>query len=198
MDFIKKLFKNYWILSLFCIVLGIALIADPGFFTKAIGYAIGGLIAAYGVVELIKYFAKGGENREYSFCLVRGILLCAIGAFIVIKPDFIPKVIAIFCGFYMLISGIVNIQDSLNLRRANVDNWAVSCIPAVITTVVGIILLFDPMIGADAAMIVMGAALLISGITNIFGCFTATRKLKKVSKLIKSGRKSDNDDYIDI
>ena len=200
MDYIKKIFRNYWLLSVFCIVLGVALIIDPGFFTKAIGYVIGGLITAYGVVELVKYFAKGKEHMEYSFCLVRGIILCAIGIFIIVRPDFIPKVIAIICGFYMLISGIVNIQDSLNLKRANIESWKVSCIPAVITTVVGIVLLFDPMIAADTAMIVMGIALLISGVTNIFGCFTAASKIKKVNSLMKTTRrdKDKKDDYIDI
>ena len=33
MEYIKKVFRSYWILSIFCVVLGIALIIDPNFFT---------------------------------------------------------------------------------------------------------------------------------------------------------------------
>ena len=29
MEYIKKVFRSYWILSIFCVVLGIALIIDP-------------------------------------------------------------------------------------------------------------------------------------------------------------------------
>ena len=200
MDYIKKVFRSYWVLSVFCIVLGVALIIDPNFFTDAIGYVIGGLFTAFGAVELVKYFVLSKDNPDYSSGLVRGILLAAVGIFIIVRPDFIPKVIAIVCGLYMLISGIVNIQDSLNLRRAGVESWNVSCISAGVTTAVGILLLFDPLILGETAMIVLGIALLISGVTNIFGCFTAGSKLKKVKKLMKQEYKDrpDKDHYIDI
>ena len=156
MEYIKKVFRSYWILSIFCVVLGIALIIDPNFFTATIGYVIGGLFTAFGAVELIRYFAMGRDDQSYSSSLVRGIILAAIGIFIIIRPDFIPKVIAVVCGLYMLISGIVNIQDSLNLRRAGVESWNVSCISAAVTTLVGILLLFDPLILGETAMIVLG------------------------------------------
>ena len=52
MEYIKKVFRSYWVLSIFCVVLGIALIIDPNFFTDAIGYVIGGLFTAFGAVEL--------------------------------------------------------------------------------------------------------------------------------------------------
>lgn len=200
MEYIKKVFRSYWVLSIFCVVLGIALIIDPNFFTDAIGYVIGGLFTAFGAVELIRYFAMGKDDQSYSSSLVRGIILAAIGIFIIIRPDFIPKVIAVVCGLYMLISGIVNIQDSLNLRRAGVESWNVSCISASVTTLVGILLLFDPLILGETAMIVLGIALLVSGVTNIFGCSTAGSKLKKVKKLMKKEPKDrpDKDHYIDI
>ena len=55
MKIVKSLFKNFWILSVFCIVLGIALILDPGFFSDTIGYIIAGLLVCYGAVMLIIY-----------------------------------------------------------------------------------------------------------------------------------------------
>ena len=74
MEYLKKLFRNYWVLSIFCIVLGIALIIKPGFFTDAICYVIGGLFAAFGAADLIRYFAKDRADAAYSSGLVRGII----------------------------------------------------------------------------------------------------------------------------
>ncbi len=202
MEYIKKLFRNYWVLSIFCIVLGVALIADPQFFTNAIGYVVGGLLTCYGVAELIKYFAKTRENIMYATGLVAGIILCAAGIFIIVRPDFIPKIIALIFGFYMLISGIVNLQDALNLRRAGYDSWRVSGIPAVITIIIGILLVVNPLFLTDAALTILGISLLISGLSNIFGCFSAGRSLKRMSKatrqLANRSRKNNTEEFIDI
>lgn len=198
MGYIKKLLRNYWILSVFCIIVGIALIVNPYFFTRAIGYVTGGLFAAAGAAELIKYFFKAKDNSEYSCCLVRGIILAAIGIFILVKPDFIPKVIAVSCGIYMLVSGIIRIQDSINIKRGGDDAWLVSFIPAVLTALLGFVLVFNPLAPVKAAMMILGIGLLISGVTNVVGSFTVGRKLNKLDKFIKSQKKSSDDGFIDI
>lgn len=201
MEYIKKMFRNYWVLSVFCVVLGIALIVNPHFFTNAIGYVTGGLLTAYGVAELIRYFVKTKENPMYATGLVLGIVLCAAGIFIIVRPDFIPKIIAIIFGIYMLISGICNLQDALNLRRSGIEAWKVSGIPAIITTIIGIVLVINPLFLSDAALIILGIALLVSGLSNIVGCFSAGRNLRKMDKFTKNtGRRKNNDrqDIIDI
>lgn len=198
MEYIKKMFRNYWVLSVFCVVLGIALIVNPHFFTNAIGYTVGGLLTAYGVVELIRYFVKTKESPMYATGLVLGVILCAAGIFIIVRPDFIPKIIAIIFGLYMLISGICNLQDALNLRRQGLENWRVSGIPAVITTVVGIVLVINPLFLTDAALIILGICLLVSGLSNIIGCFSAGRNMKKLNSIVKKNNRRDRDEFIDI
>lgn len=199
MEYIKKMFRNYWVLSVFCVVLGIALIVNPHFFTNAIGYTVGGLLTAYGAAELIRYFVKTKESPMYATGLVLGVILCAAGIFIIVRPDFIPKIIAVIFGLYMLISGICNLQDALNLRRQGLKNWTVSGIPAVITTIVGIVLVVNPLFLTDAALIILGVCLLVSGLSNIIGCFSAGRNLKKLNALVKkSDRRKDRDEFIDI
>lgn len=196
---IKKLFRSYWVLSVFCIVLGIALIAKPDFFTNAIGYVVGGLLAAYGAVELVRYFIKSREDPMYATGLAAGIVLCAAGIFIIARPDFIPKIIALIFGLYMLISGIVNLQDSLNIRSSGRDSWQFSTVSAVITIVIGIVLVVNPLLLTDAALTILGISLLLSGISNIMGCFTAGRVMKDMASMsndMPSPRKKD--DFIDM
>ena len=73
-EYIKKAFRNYWLLSVFCVVVGIALIVNPQFFTSAIGYAVGGFFGIYGILKIVTYFVK---KEEYSTNLVTGIILTA-------------------------------------------------------------------------------------------------------------------------
>lgn len=193
-DYVKKAFRNYWLLSIFCVVVGIVLIINPGIFTAVLGYTIGGFLTLYGIIKLVMYFTK---REEYPTNLVSGIILDAAGIFIMVKPDFIPKVIALIFGIYMIISGVVSIQDSLNLKNSGDEQWKISGIPAIITTIVGIIMVFNPLAPVNVAVMILGIALLVSGITNIIGCCTANSKLRKFEKLEKSNR-YDKDDFIDI
>lgn len=202
LEHIKKLFRNYWVLSVFCIVLGVALIAKPDFFTNAIGYVVGGMLAAYGVVELVRYFLKSREDPLYATGLVAGVVLCVSGIFIMAKPDFIPKIIALTFGLYMIISGIVNLQDSLNIKSAVEDKWKFSTISAIITILIGIALVVNPLLPTYAALTILGISLLISGISNITGCFSAGRVLKNIrpttGELVRAQKKEEFDDYIDM
>ncbi|MBR1385061.1 MAG: DUF308 domain-containing protein [Ruminococcus sp.] len=193
-DKLRNAMKSYWVLSLFCIILGAALIADPHFFTNAIGYVIGSLICLYGVIRIVKYFLDSRNAPAQATGLTSGVIFLAAGIFINIRPDFIPKVIAVIFGIYMLVSGIVNIQDAMNIRSSGSPMYKRALIPGICTAVIGLIILVNPFFLTDIALTVLGIALLISGISNIAGCFSAGRVLKQYRR--DSG--SDDKEYIDI
>ena len=205
MKTVKNIFKNFWILSVFCIVLGIALIADPGFFTKTIGYIIAGLLACYGVVMLIIYFTKSSTEGFFDNGpkLVGGLLLCAAGIFVFIQPDIISKVVAIVTGMYMLINAIVNLQGTLKMRKAGYPDWKTTGVPALITLGIGILLVLNPMMSFSFAMTLLGICLFVSGLINLIDCAMISHRLTKISKsdstalAVRDG-KSDSTDIIDI
>ncbi len=205
--FISKIFRNYWVLSVFCIVMGLALIIDPEFFSQSISWVVGGLFSAYGVVYLVKYFLSADEEN-FGFDLVRGIILIAIGVFLIVRREFIPNVIAIVTGFYMLVSSVVSLQSNLKVRRAGVDGWQLGVFLSLVTLLGGGVLLFNPLMGRKIVMTVLGIALFVTGISNTVSCFRATRKLNKLRRAAESRElaiyegsrrnRRDNDDFIDV
>ena len=58
MNKMKKVLGNFTVLSVFCIVMGIALIIRPDFFTRVVGLVVGGVITAMGAVALLRYFIR--------------------------------------------------------------------------------------------------------------------------------------------
>ena len=179
-----------------CVILGLALLISPGFFTRAISYTIGGISLGIGVLSALRFFLAGDEKGEYTSTLFRGIVLCAMGIFLIVKPDFIFKIIAIAFGLYMLFSGIVSLSDALAIRKGS-GKWQMPCVMAAITILLGIVILCDPLFTVDSAVRIMGAALLISGVTNLSGCFVGGRQLKALSKELERAEKNGGD-YIDI
>lgn len=200
MESLKKAVRNYWVLSAFCIVMGIALIIRPGFFTKAVGLIVGGALALYGLVSLGRYLMKAKSDPENANGLVSGILCMVAGVFIMIRPDFIPKVIALLFGCYMLISGIVNIQESLYVKGRGEDKWLRAFLPALLTSLTGILLLINPLLLADVTLRVLGICLLAAGIMNIGGSFSIGRSVFKRAKQ-EEKKKEEKDEvpqFIDI
>lgn len=196
MKALKRAMSNYWAVSLFCIIVGGALIYDPSFFTRMMGLFVGGLIAAYGVFSLVGYFIKHKIDPDNASGLVTGVILVTAGVFIMVRPDFIPKVIAIIIGIYMVISGVVNIQESLYTKSKGDPNWLRSFIPALVTSLLGITLLINPLLLADATLRLLGICLLIAGIMNIGGSFSVARSVFGRGKEADGG--SSKSDFIDI
>ncbi len=197
MSTLKRIFSNYILLSLICIVLGAALIAKPQFFSAAISYTIGGLSMAYGAEEIARYIIKGETRRDYVSYLFRGIVMFALGLFLVLNPDFIFKVIAIFLGIYMLVSGTLGLMNTKDISK-NSDNWRVPLIFSAVTAIAGIVILFNPMLPSNIMFIVLGLMLVIAGISNLIGSFTASRKLKLIKDAYDDTVDEEGKEFIDI
>lgn len=209
MKAVKKVFGNYLLLSAVCIVLGAALIAKPEFFTHAISYTIGGLSIAAGVIEAIRFLLGRNSPKEENasdpgvFFIVRGVILVAIGIFLILKPDFIAQVLALMFGLYMLISGAASLFDSMKIKKAN-EEWQLPCLLASLTLLGGIVILFNPMLPNNIMFTVLGIVLLASGITNLIGSVIGKRKVEELLRLNgeedDGGKKSKKNkrDFIDI
>ena len=200
MDTLKKAMRNYWLLSAFCIVMGGALIWKPGIFTDIVGLVVGGLMAVYGAVTLVRYFLRAKKDPENATGLAAGIIFVTAGVFIMVRPDFIPKVIALIFGCYMLISGVVNIQESLYVKGRGEPKWLRSFLPALLTALTGILLLINPLLLTNVTLRVLGVCLLVSGIMNISGSFSIGRSIFKRSKAVypETELKHENAEFIDI
>lgn len=195
MKALKKAMSNYWAVSLFCVIVGIALIYDPSFFTRMMGLFVGGLIALYGAFSLIGYFIRHKTDPEKASGLITGVIFVTAGVFIMVRPDFIPKVIAVIIGIYMVISGVVNIQDSLEIRGMGDQNWLSSFIPALVTGLMGVSLLINPLLLTDVTLRVLGVCLLVAGVMNIGGSLSVGRSV--FDRPSKKNKKSSSD-FIDI
>lgn len=196
MNKMKKILGNFTVLSLFCIVMGVALIIRPDLFTRVVGLIVGGIITTMGAVALMRYFIRTKTDPDNASGLVSGVVLIVAGVFVMVRPDFIPKVIAFVFGAYMLISGITNIQGAMNLRKNSSTRWTKAMVSAVLTTLAGLLLVINPIIAVDFAFRLMGVCLLISGLSNITG--TLLTGGNKQDPDIRFDNRDNGQKFIDI
>lgn len=196
MNKMKKVLGNFTVLSVFCIVMGIALIIRPDFFTRVVGLVVGGVITAMGAVALLRYFIRTKTDPNNASGLISGVILVLAGVFVMVRPDFIPKVIAFVFGAYMLISGITNIQGAFALKKNNSTRWIKAMVSAGLTTLAGLMLVINPILLADVTFRLMGVCLLISGMSNIGGTLLTGRNKKESN--IRFDNRDNGQKFIDI
>jgi uncharacterized membrane protein HdeD (DUF308 family) len=105
--------------------------------------------------------------RRWGWILADGILGIIVGLFALLFPGATVLVLALFLGFGLVISGIIEATAALRVQHGAPGRWWVA-IFGVITALAGIFVIFHP--GAGVVILVAGLLLwfLFVGINDLF------------------------------
>lgn len=180
MSLLKQLKWNLILLAVIFIALGIVLILWPGATMKTICYLLAAMLLAIGVVSLINYLRKDISGIIYRYDLVVG--LCAIlgGILVIVKVDKLTDLIPGVLGFLVTMSGIMKMQNSVDMLRLGHGTWHVAFAMAIVNIVAGIVLLMNPFEAAQILIMCLGIALVYSGITDLYVTISISRRLSRL------------------
>ena len=180
MSLLKQLKWNLILLAVIFIALGIVLILWPGATMKTICYLLAAMLLALGVASLINYLRKDISGIIYRYDLVVG--LCAIlgGILVIVKVDKLTDLIPAVVGFLVTMSGILKMQNSVDMLRLGHGTWHVAFAMAIVNIVAGIVLLMNPFEAAQILIMCIGIALVYSGITDLYVTISISRRLSKI------------------
>lgn len=195
-DILKRIVRNYIAVCIISIALGVALVIDPTFLTRIVSYIFGGVALIFGIYNVAMYFIKNDEAM--IFMVIKGVLFAFIGLFVILKPDFIPRVISTVFGLYMLINGVIGLTNATQIKRTGDTEWLFPMISAGVTFGLGFIICINPMLPVNIAMMVLGICLIISGASSLFSSFTARSKLRHLEDAQTSNKDKNGNDIIDI
>ena len=102
---------------------------------------------------------------SFTSSLISGILYTLLGIIILISPGSVVRSIAIGIGIVLSITGLSKVRLSFTLKEIN-TNWIGTLVIGVITTILGIVLIFNPFSG-DAITKFAGAFLVIVAIFDL-------------------------------
>lgn len=180
MSLLKQLKWNLILLAVIFIALGIVLILWPGATMKTICYLLAAMLLALGVASLINYLRKDISGIIYRYDLVVG--LCAIlgGILVIVKVDKLTDLIPAVLGFLVTMSGILKMQNSVDMLRLGHGTWHVAFAMAIVNIVAGIVLLMNPFEAAQILIMCIGIALVYSGITDLYVTISISRRLSRL------------------
>ena len=167
METAKKFKLHNVATALIMIAIGLVLVLWPGASLDIMAKALASLLILVGAIFVIAYFLRKERGfvayGEFGF----GILVAAIGVWIFFNSkgftSFIPKLF----GVFIVVSGLGNLGQTFTLIKKKAKTWWLSLIIAFITVSLGGFLLYKP---ADASVItvtLIGAFLIVDGVTNL-------------------------------
>lgn len=182
MELLKKIKKELVLRSILMIVAGITLLIYPEMTTNTIAYIIAVAFIVLGIINIVGYFrGEKSGSKSYKYGLVIGVLLIVFAALL---SKLLISLIPVVLGIIVLISGLLKLQQAVELLQAKLDGWKPIMIFAAINIIVGCLAIFNPFKTANFLLRIVGAGLLFGGITDLISSGYVSSKLKKADKNI--------------
>ncbi len=170
---------GYIILSTLLCALGITLIAVPGFSISLLCWIGGILLILFGCVKIVGYISKDLYRLAFQFDLAFGILLISLGLILILRTNTMIHIICSLLGICILADALLKIQISIDSKSFGIHQWWMILTAAIITSVIGFLLLFRPYESAQMAMRLLGLAILAEGILNLVTVLTAVKIFRR-------------------
>ena len=165
---LKKIKTNVVVSSALCVILGLVLVFRPGLSMRIVCTAVGVVLILSGIMRMIDYFTARDGSLYSQANLIFGIVLAVVGVWIVMKPDNVMAVIPIIVGIVIVIHGLHNLQQAIELWRDKYERWWVALILGLLTVGFGVLLICRPFAAIDTVVMLIGFFLIYDGLSNVW------------------------------
>ncbi|MEI0580499.1 HdeD family acid-resistance protein [Brachyspira pilosicoli] len=162
-----KLARVLWLIfGILLIISGVATMFNPVETVLVLAYIIG-FLTIFSGISAIFYFFSLRHLANSTLILIDGIISTICGIIIIsnltISGAFIPYMVS----FFVIVRGVVAISSSLELKREGYTKWGLSLFSGLLTLLAGIILAFNPILGAVYVSVILGLGLILYGIVTL-------------------------------
>ena len=183
--FLEKMRKNWIASAAVTAVIGLLLLLFPGKALEFISYCVGFVAIAMGVTRTVRYFK---QDHTYPFLfqsdLVVGLITVGLGLFLITQPKTVITLVPNIFGILLAGCGVGNILRSLDAKKAGLNTWGLLLALAIISIVLGALILGSPFEVMEVTVAVIGGCLIYQGVTDLISTLI-------VSKRIESWKKSN-------
>ena len=163
----KKIKWHTLVLSALYIALGVFLIAAPGVTLNVLCGTIGGAVLLCGIVQLIRYFTQREGLFWAPLTLIFGIICVGVGGFLLLRSDIIISALPTVFGLFVIFDSVVRIQNALELRRCQYENWKSFLLLGVLSILLGALMIANPFGTMETLVMAIGVILTIEGALNL-------------------------------
>lgn len=178
--------------SLGAIALGVIFLIWPSTSLIVLARIVGIILTVGGAVGVINFFVD--KNSVYkTFLLVVGICMLVVGIWIIRAPGNLVRLIPIVFGILVLVSGVTNIAETIDLTRSHYSMWWLSLILGIITLLFGVLLITKPAGVASFITQLVGISLIFDGVSDLWIVSRVSKAAKVVKDAVQDAEAVDTD-----
>ena len=184
----KRTASSIVIMALITLLLGLVLVIFPGAATKTICLILGWALLLGGVASIV-YYLINRKNSSPIISLVVGIIAFGWGLWIVINPVFWVSFLFIIFGVLMVLHGLGNLGDGIEMKRCGFPKWWISLILGIVTILLGILVIILPFVAASTVVVFCGISLIFDALTDFLIVSKLTAVFGKKQETIEIQKK---------
>jgi len=181
----SKFFKTSLFSSIGLAILGILLIFQSELTIVSLSYIIGAVLVALGILGVINYAKNKETEKKKEMDLVYGTVCIVLGLVVIGNPQGIASLIPFVIGMVIIISSVIKLQYSIELKGKGNNLWKSTFILSVTTLLCGILLIFNPFQGAVIITKIIGILILVYAILDIISTISIKSTVNKLHKSIE-------------
>jgi uncharacterized membrane protein HdeD (DUF308 family) len=178
---IKTAKWSYMICSALFSMTGLILIFHPKISVTTVCLVIGALTLLFGFIKILGYFSKDMYCLAFQFDLSLGIFAVILGLVMLIYPADVIAFLHFVTGVLILIDGAFKLQTALDSRRFGLNKWWFILSTAILSGLIGLLLILNPFESAVSIMRLIGLAFLVDGLQNLWVGFYTIKTTKRKS-----------------
>lgn len=178
MNLLKNMKKDTLAAAIVYIFAGLFLLIFPETTAKTIGYAFACILLVMGLRSIFNYMMRDVSVVFYHNDLVIAAVLILASVCVFINVEAVVSIIPFVLGIIVAISGVIKLQNAINLKRLNHGGAMMVFILAAVNIIFGIVLLVNPFKAMATLIRIIGIGLVFSGVTDCFTLFCIARKIR--------------------
>lgn len=169
------------VMAVLTLLLGLLLVLAPNRSIRLLCGLLGAALLLVGL-SYVRSWADVGRRQAGvpRWFLLPGLLLAALGLWLLTSPGSVIVLIQFSVAAVLIFHGVIDLQGAVSLARLGIPNWWVDLVLAVLTVVLGGVVLLNPFGTMEAMTMLIGASLVYDGASDLYLIY-------RVSKAFRDG-----------
>ena len=179
------------------VVLGVVFLIMPGLklTSEVIAQAAAAVMAAAGLIFIIVYFVRR-RSSVVGYDLVKAAVLIAAGVYTYLNVKTVSAIIPVALGMIVLISGILLVQRSIDLRHFEGSAWILLLIAALLSIIAAVLTILNPFSSEIWLSRLISGGLIFTGVFLVISAFVVGHRVSRYTAE-RADRESDKDSIYD-